>query len=254
MNNKRVIAGVVGLLVLSLLLLWQRGEAGQAVDEAKKEPRHIHSSGSATVRVKPDSARVFFSVITMAPTIKEARNDNGARVKKVLDALGALKIPDLKMKSSDVNVDLVHSRNNHDELPRVIGYRITNSFTVLVTSDDVTKLNAGATRVLDTALENGVNNVQQIVFFRKDLVDARRQALTKAVEEATANAKALAAGAKVNLSDTVSISGQPEYYYRDNNRAQVQNAFAPGGGGEGDTPIVAGDLEVSCSVSVTCSY
>lgn len=252
MKNPAVAVAAV-LLALFAALLWQRGEAAQGVEE-KKEKRAIHTSGSATVRAKPDSARVFFSVITLAPSIREARADNGARVKKVLEALHDLKIPDLKMKSSDVNVELVQSRHDHDTLPKVIGYRVTNSFTVLVQNNDAEKLGSEASRVLDTALEKGVNHVQQIVFFKKDLAEARRQALSKAVEDATTNARALAVGAKVNLTDTISISGQPAYHYHGQQLAQV-NAFAPAGGGEGgDTPLVAGDLEVTCNVSVTCTY
>lgn len=251
MKNPMVAAVMVLVVALSAALLWQRGEACQALEE-KKEKRLVHTSGTATVRAKPDSARVFFSVITLAPSIREARTDNGAKVKKVIDALTELKIPDLKMKSSDVNVELVHARTDHDSLPRVIGYRVTNSFTVLVQHNDAEKLASQASRVLDTALEKGVNTVQQISFFKKDLTEARRQAFTKAVEDATSNARALAVGAKVNITDTISISGQPAYHYRGQQLAQVQ---APAGGGdEGDTPLVAGDLEVSCSVSVTCSY
>ena len=141
----------------------------------KDKQRTINTSGTATVRVKPDSARVFFGVQTIAPTIKAARTDNADRVKKVMEALNALNVPDLKMKTSDVSVDLIQTHKNEDKLPQVLGYRITNTFTVLVRNDTPAKLSAFAAQVLDTALENGATNVQQIVFFKGDLVEAQRQ-------------------------------------------------------------------------------
>jgi hypothetical protein len=35
---------------------------------------------------------------------------------------------------------------------------------------------------------------------------------------------------------------------------QMQTNAAFVGGGDGETPIVAGDLEITCRVGVTCAY
>jgi uncharacterized protein YggE len=150
-------------------------------------------------------------------------------------------------------VDLVQSHRGDDKLPQVVGYRVTHTFTVLVQDDDTEKLNAGAGRVLDTALENGANVVQHVTFFKQHDTAAKREALTRAVEEAVANAKALAAGARVDLRDTITINGQPEYHWGGNRDLQ-SNVMAIGGPGGTDTPLVAGDLQITCSVSVTCTY
>jgi uncharacterized protein len=220
---------------------------GPAAAEGK---RTISTSGSSTVRVHPDSGRVFFGIQTLASTVKGARADNSAKTEKVLAALGALKFPDLKMKSSDVRVDLVQSQERNDQLPRILGYRVTHSFTVLAQNQDPEKLSAMTNRILDTALDNGANIVEQVVFFKQDDRDARREALSKAVQDATANAEALAAGAKRPLGETVQISGAPQYFYGGRQMAQTNGAFTGGG----ETPLVAGDLEVTCQVSVTCAF
>ena len=44
------------------------------------------------------------------------------------------------------------ARNDGIQLPPISGYRISNTFTVLVQDDDPLKLGALASRVLDTAL------------------------------------------------------------------------------------------------------
>src|SRR5207248_1314578 len=137
---------------------------------------------SATIHVKPDAARLFLTVETTAPTVKEARARNNEHVKKVMDTVQALRIPDLKMRSTNVQMTILHSRDDKkvDELPRVLGYRVSNSFTVLVTSDDPVKLAGHASKVLDTAIENGANLLDRISFFKVELTEAKRLALTKA--------------------------------------------------------------------------
>jgi uncharacterized protein len=238
----------VGIMVVVVFVLHgqPRVEPGS---EVKGQERKISTSGTATIRVKPDATRIFFGVATMAPTIKRARDENSQRVNKVLDALRALRIPDLKMKTSTLSVELVQKRQENDKLPEIAGYRITNSFTVLITGDDAQKLGQTAGHVLDTALEAGANQVQQIVIFRQDTTEARRQALAKAVEDASANASALAAGARAKIKDTIDINGQPQYVFAARNTVQAQVS----GPGE-ETSVMAGEVEVTCQVSVTCTY
>ena len=252
MRRGWIAGGLVAAVVLAGVWL-PRGKGTDQADAADaKEKRSIHTSGTAMVRVKPDSARVFFGVETMAPGVKDARADSEKRVKAVLDALHGLKIPNLRMKTADVTVSLEKTHRREDRLPEILGYKVTHTFTVLIQDADVDKLGATARRVLDTALEHGANIVEHISFFRQDDKEARREALAKAVEDALANAKALAGGAKVQLRDPITIHGQPDYSSGRYNDNRSQNVMAqPGGDG---ATMVAGDLVVTCSVSVTCSY
>lgn len=239
------------------------GDRGQRVEKADRvaakkdaDKRVLTTSGQASVRVKPDSARVFFRVENYGKQVGEAREENARRVKKVMDALQALKIENLKMKSTNVGVNQVVHNYRHEEmkLPVVLGYHVVNSFTVLVESEDSAKLAALAGKVADAALESGATGMEQIVFFKRNVDMVRRQALTKAVEEAMANARALAQGADEKIAESLTISGAPQVAYsgRMQNTYQQQVPFNNGGGS--DTPLVAGDLEITCQVSITCRY
>lgn len=252
------------LALAAVLLLgaayWLGNHQGQAQDRgerAKKDDdkRVLTTSGQSSLRVKPDSARVFFRVENYGLQVRESRADNAQKVKKVMDALQALKIPNLKMKSSNMSVQPVIHNFQHSEmkLPKVLGYHVTNSFTVLVENEDAIKLAEAASKVLDTALENGATGVEQIVFFKRNVEDIRRQALTKAVEEAMANARALARGADEKIASAISISGEPRVFYGGRTQNTLQNVAFPSGN-DSDTPLVAGDLEITCNVSVTCRY
>lgn len=248
-------AAALALIVgLGTALVLRAQQAAVPGAEAKSDRGKITTSGTATLKVKPDAARVYFGVQTISKTVKAAREENSERCKNLIAALNALEIRDLKMKTADINVDLVQS-NQHDvtKLPEILGFRVTNSFSVLIQDKDAAKLSANASRVLDTALEKGANFIQRMEAFRYDDAELKREGLAKAVEDAVTNAAALAAGAKVRISGTYSIDGQPDYQYG-RGQCGLTNALVVGGGGIGDTPVIVGDLEITIRVSVTCTY
>jgi len=259
MMNRTTVVGlaILGVLVGGLWLLREGQLAGQGAKDGEaakeKEPRKIHTSGSATVRVKPNRARLYLAVEATEKTVKSARAANKKYVESIIASIQGLKIADLKMKSTNVDMSIIHAKDEKQtKLPEILGYRVTYTFTVLVSNDDTEKLAATAAKVLDTALENGANFVQQITFFRDDLTEARRQALTKATEEAVANAKALATGAKRTISDVIVIDGNPQYMQEYANPTNTH--FTQPAAGSDATQLVAGDMEVTCRVSVTATY
>ena len=242
----------VVVLGTALFLRGQQAETPTGVPTTEKGT--ITTSGTATLKVKPDAVHVYFGVQTIGKTVKAAREENSEKCKKLIAALNALGIADLKMKTADINVDLVQSRVNDDtKVPETVGYRVTNSFSVLVQDKDAAKLSQNASRVLDTALENGANFVQRMVVFRHDDAEIKRDGLTKAVEDALANARAIAAGAKVQVGSILALNGQPEYAYGQG-QCGLTNTLVVGGQGIGDTPVIVGDLEITIRVSVTCTY
>jgi len=257
-RSTALVAAAVGILVLGAYWIGQNQNQAQAQGRDKKEvdKRLLTTSGTATIRIKPDSARVFFTVETYSEQIREARTDNAQKTRKILDAIKALKIPNLKTKSDNVIVDLVRSQDRTPTtLPKLLGYHITNSFTVLVENEDTVKLGDYAARILDTGVENGATGVSRIMFFKKNEEGVRREVLTKAVEDAMTNARALARGADEKVIESVTINNEPRYFYP---RDGLSNAFNVQdlniGGQGGSTPVVAGALEITCTVNVTCRY
>jgi len=255
MNKSTILStGFATMLLAMGFYLWQSSAPAQEKKDGKEDRRGtLTTAGMATSLVKPDSARVFFRVESYAEDIKTARADNAKLVDAVITALRKLQIINLKMKSSDVNVELVtRNRMQEERLPKILGYHVTHSFTVLVENQDAVKLAEDASRVLDAALEHGATGVDQITFFARDLEKARRELLTRAVEEALRNARALAAGANRKINDIATIHGQPEYNLDLNNYQRLQNSFVPTPGAS--TPLVAGDLVLTCNVNVSCKY
>jgi uncharacterized protein YggE len=260
--NLLAFAAVGALLLGGFYFIGHQGGApafGQVLKEGgdKADKRELTVSGTGAVRIKPDSARLFFTVESYAEQVQAARADNALKVQKVMKALVGLKIANLKSKSDNIHVNQLTDATGH-QLPRIIGYRISNSFTVLVENDDRAKLSSEASRVLDAVLENGGTGVSQIVFFKKgvEMEQLRRQAMTRAVQDALANGRALLAGMDRTKLEPVTVSLTPQYRYPGDG---LQNTNfmqgAPGGAGEAAaSALVAGELEISCQVSMTCRY
>ena len=65
--------GASALSTLLVSVLFLQGHApGDAADQAR-DKRTITTSGAATLKIKPDAARVYFAVQTVAKTIHEAK-------------------------------------------------------------------------------------------------------------------------------------------------------------------------------------
>jgi hypothetical protein len=222
--------------------------------DAKKDQRTIHASGTSSVRVAPDSARLYFTISTNGTTVKAARMDNDEAMKKTKAALMALNIKDLKMKTVDVNVRTVEERPDKLlSLPKVIGYSVVHQFTVLVENDNAEELSTQANKVLDAALESGVNGFNHMQLFRKKTTELELTAKTKAVENAMENAKALAKGIPVENLEIIEVkeSSNPYSYYYGMQNAIAQNA-APRDG-DSDT-LTLGVIEVKKTVTIVCKY
>lgn len=250
------VAFVVGIAV-AVFLIGQRGDGTAAIDTAAAQvdesgrPVHtISTSGTATVRVKPDSARVFFKVTKRGSTVQEVRAANVKSANDVMRQLEGLRINNMFTKTSTVEFKII--RDHHADLD-VKGYEMTTAFTVRVVHKDVKKLAEAAAKVVDVALEAGANEIDQIRFFKEDDSAERRQCLQDAVKEARKNAEALAEAGGVKLRGPITISGQPQYDYWGTRNVMVQS-MGPAGGSDEASSYSPGDVEIKCNASVTFEF
>lgn len=248
--KRQTVVGVAGLSLIASCVLF----LGMKTAEPKP-PRTISASGTATVAADPDSARLFFEVSAEGKTPTEARIENARRVQAVRAAILSLKLPDLKTKTTDVSVSKVYAKRKDADSPRpVIGYEVTHEFTILIKESSVSRLNASAGRVLDTAIENGVDSTRSISFFKQDTAELKRLAMKQAVENAIANAEAYASGAKVKSVRVAGING--------GGADAVSSRFQGQQGQQGgwnmtrglSTSFLAGKAQITCEVRVLCHF
>lgn len=245
------------ILVVSLCLMVSAGAFVPIVqaDEEKQEKGKIVTNGESKVWLDPDRARIFLGIETMRETIDLARDENARKIDKVMQALKALKIKSMLIKAPSYNVSLVKERERdatkQGRLPKILGYKVRQDFTVLLKNEDVLILSKDAARAVDTALDNGVNVIQNINFFKEDESKERTEALELAVKDAISNAKTIAKTADISISDYTQINSTISYSRPAMD--YMRQAFTAGEGRSASTTLVAGKISVSCKVTLHCS-
>ncbi|MCD6583103.1 MAG: SIMPL domain-containing protein [Candidatus Omnitrophica bacterium] len=238
---------------LSLMLLFIISSV--KAQQIKQEEDRIITSGEATVWVEPDRTRIFLGIETLRETIDTAHKENAEKMKKVVAALKALKIKGMLIKAPSYNVSLVkeptYEATKAGRLPKIIGYKVTQNFTVLLKNKDPLILSKNASYVIDTALKNGVNIIEKVVFFKENDSQERRKALKLAVKDAISNAKAIAEAAGVSIKSYTLINSST-YYWQPPQIVQITQAFTPQEAGRATTTLIAGKIPISCKVQLHC--
>ena len=214
---------------------------------AQTQVPRIVVSGLGTVRQAPDQAMLSLTVEREAKTARAALDANSQAMGQVLQAMRAQGIDDKDLQTSDFSIQprFVYPKTMPGEEPRgpqLVGYSVVNSLTVRVR--DLERVGA----VLDEAVSLGVNRDGQIRFINSDpsvaLADARRRAMTDAIDKA----KTLAEAAQVNLVRVLEISeGSSDPLPRPMAKVAVMAAMAPEGA---PVPIAAGESSFQVQVQV----
>ncbi len=236
MNQRyRLITAV--LLLIALLVLGTVSAAETDTDNT------IVASGTGSVIGTPDRAQISLAVETENQNVKAAQAENAARMTKVMDALIAAGIPKEALKTTGYNIYPVYEDTKIYGLQKVKTYRVTNTLTV--TLHDVSRTG----EVIDIGVAEGINQASSIQFFLSDEQSQvlRTEALKEASERASADARTVAGALGVSIQSVKSAQISGGY-----SPVRYQNyAMAESVGGGVSTPIEAGDITVTATVTVT---
>ena len=202
----------------------------------------IEVNGNGVVQVTPDRARINFAVETQAASASDASSQNAQLMDAVVKALRGMGIRALEVETFGYALRPDYSMRPAD--PQ--GGRVISGYTALnnirVTLADIQAVG----RVMDAAIEAGANRVSSLAFEATDTEAARRTALTLAVAQARSQAETMAAALGRALGEPMEVRGG----------ASVPSPRVQGGPAmmamerAVDTPIEAGDLNVTASVSI----
>jgi len=202
----------------------------------------ISVTGEATLHVKPDEAKINIGVVTQESQASEAATENANRLEAVFQALHQAIGANADIKTVSYGLTPDYRYQSGERQPEISGYTATN--TVQVTVDDLQKVGA----VIDAATRSGANRIEDIQFTLRDPEAMHTKALSQAAADAKAAADALAAalGLKISRVLTVREGGGYPIPVR-----PLPMAFARAREAERPTPIQAGTLDVSSSVTLT---
>ncbi len=202
----------------------------------------ISVTGTGRVKLSPDRVRFTVGVETTAATPSEALAQNNRSVENVIAALKKAGAKSEEIQTSNFSIypqfEYVENRR-----PRIIGYQVVNSVTV------VRESTADAGKLLQAAVDAGVNQASGLTFFVADETRARQEGLRKAFADARAKAETLASAAGRTLGRAVAItegSGQAPIYPPQPYAAKAMMAEAR----DASVPVEQGQQELAFTVSV----
>jgi uncharacterized protein YggE len=205
-------------------------------------PETVSVSGNGRSTVTPDRFSFNVGVHTVAPTVEEALNENNTRVAAVIAALKKGGATEKEIQTSGFSI-FPQQDYQQGQLPRILGYQVQNNINVRRTQI------GDAGKLLQVAVNAGVNTSSGLQFEVSDPTKGRDQGLTAAYADARAKAALLAQAAGRTLGRALSISEGtqmvPPRPYPTATRAMAMEARV-----EQDVPVEAGTQEMSYTVSV----
>jgi len=165
-------------------------------------PDTVSVTGSGRISVTPDRFSFNATVQTISPTVEEAVNENNRKVAAVIAALKAAGAKSEEIQTSNFSIypQQDYSQQQQGKLPRVVGYQVSNSITV------VKKQVADAGRLLQAAIAAGVNQTSGLTFSVSDSTRGRDEGLRAAFADARAKASLLAQAAGRTLGPAMTIT------------------------------------------------
>ncbi|HEY4640036.1 MAG TPA: SIMPL domain-containing protein [Thermoanaerobaculia bacterium] len=200
----------------------------------------IAVSGTGRSTVTPDRVTFNVSVQTVGQTVDEAVNENNAKVAAVVAALKKGGARDADIRTSNFSI-YPQQDYQQGKLPRILGYNVSNSITVSRTNP------ADASKLLQAAINAGVNQSSGLGFEVSDPTRGRDAGLKAAFDDAKSKATLLAQAAGRVLGPAISISEGSGVVSPPPPRPYVAMARAEA---VSEVPVEAGSQENQYMVSV----
>jgi uncharacterized protein len=224
-------------LILTMLAAPLSGQQPATITSINQVPQ-IAVAARGEIHVAPDRANIQISVQTRAATAAAAANENATKQSAVIAALRALGLSADQISTVNYNV-YPEQRYEPNKEPVIIGYNVTNTLSV-----DVRKLSQVGP-VIDAALSKGANMITSLQFYASNTEEARRNAITSAVQKARADAEAAARAAGGTVGELLEIAVGAYSAPPPRPMMRVTAAMAD----QAQTPINPGEQTLSVDVS-----
>ena len=167
----------------------------------------IFTEGMAELTGQNDSANISLAVVTDGENLEHISSENAGTTKGVIQAIKALNIKDLKLKTSNYRV--TPQKDHKVRPPKIKGYEVHNAIDVTLEGFEPEYLSKHVSNIVGKAVDSGANSIDRIQFYIKDKEPLEKEALTQATQEAMERARTLAQAAGVKLKRIVSLSTHP---------------------------------------------
>jgi uncharacterized protein len=219
-----------------------------ALAQSPAPSKGITVVGAGRVRIKPDLATIRLGVRTQAMTAQQAQDDNAQKMQTVISALKGLGLADKDLQTSAITLRAVYENENNPNPTaqnRIVAYEAVNMVTARIT--DLSKVGP----VVDEAIKSGANAAEGIQFGLQDDGAQRKEALTKAVQDAQSKADAIAKAMGRALTAAESATEESISYPQ---MAMDSYAMGKGMAASAAMPVEVGEMEISAQVRVVYGF
>ena len=177
-------SSIIAALISGLIVSTSMVSAAQAADV---DFPHLNTVGTSQLTVTADMAEVNVEVVIKAKTAQDAKRESDKAVASFLARLEKAGIDKALIQSANINLQpqYHYEKNKPNQL---IGYNANRRIKVTVM--DLAKLND----ILDSALEQGINRINNIALKSSKEAEYVEQARMAAIKDAQQKARTLAAG------------------------------------------------------------
>ncbi len=204
--------------------------------------RTLDVRGTGTVELSPDIARVNIGVRSQSPDVGQALEENTTNAEAIIQRLTELGVDQKDIQTRNFNVYPQQNREPgpDGEVEESQAFVVEN--TVSVTVRDLDSLG----EILTAVIQEGANTIHGVAFDVEDRQAAVEEARGRAIEDAKAQAEAIAEAAGVSLGAIHSIS------INEGGGAPIERAMEmPEAAAGGDVPIAGGQLTIRVTANLT---
>lgn len=218
-----------------------------STDTTNNNNSTVYATGSALTRLAPDRAFISIGVETTDKTANDALSLNSGLMNNIISELRSDGLKPNETRTTFFNIFPLYNYTESGTRLNVTGFTVTNTLQIESSNLD------NVSQWIDTAVASGANSINSIDFSvtEKKLEDTRTKLITDAIGNAKQKAEAAASAVQLSITGVKSIvvDGStinpplpPQPFFRDSVSAQ-------GGTASSSTPIIAGEQEVSVTVS-----
>ena len=228
---------VYGIIFLGVLIKKTLIETHK-IGVADRQPPSISVSATDSASATPNVVTANLGVTNTATTPEKAGADNASKTNLIIEAVKAMGVESKDIQTSNYSVNPSYDYNSSPA--RVVGYEANETITVKIRNTE------NASNIMAKVLSLGATNINGLEYTVDEPsaveAEARKNAIAKAYEEATAIAEAMHSKLGHVISYSEYDASPAPYYYAKDMVSEVGNGMAPS--------LQPGQTEVSKTVQI----
>ena len=206
------------------------------------QPQTLNVTGTGTVYIQPDIARVSIGVQTQSTDAGETLAENTANANAIRQVLVEKGVADGDIQTSNFSISQTIDAYANDDPEAQKSFIVQNTMSVTVRDLDMLG------EVLAAVVDQGANTIYGVTFDVEDPEAAYIEARDQAIQDARSQAEAIAEAAGVQLGDVHSLS----IYDSGSPNMNAEAAMRDGVGGS--VPISTGTLTIQVRIYITYEF